>query len=280
MVRRGPIGHGLASLLLLSAIAVDSAAQEAGFVVRMQGAWTQGPTPGTPLTVGEVVQGGALIDPPPGGGSIEIALYHEPGPLRGTCGAGVGCARLEVPRPEGPPPPAERILRAVQSLFLERPRELEYAAARDTSSSVELQSTVLVNRDGGFVASPALSAAGSDGTRVTFRARGIDERGRLMALDPRLSITVERRDGAEHLTVKGVLEPGLYDVWDEKGEDERPPGVPATLGTWVLVASGEGASAVQEEFKKAEEAIRWDPEFARTRTVVLRAYLLVLRQRR
>jgi hypothetical protein len=109
--------------------------------------------------------------------------------------------------------------------------------------------------------------------------RSIGDDGRIGPTTSQPVLTVRRSRGSEEITVAGALPPGLYDVWDLDADDERPTGAPATLGTWILVATTDEAPILQRRFADASASIQWTGRASDTRVSVLRAYLVHLRTR-
>lgn len=263
-------------LVLVSGPAVY--AGPAGFVVRREGTWTVGPPPGRPLEVGETVEAGDRIHPPEKcseGDVIVLALYHRDAPVEVACGGPRG--RTPWPVEGGPATSlAARILEVVHKQFLEHKTNYQPTAARSEPQGValRLQSAVLVQRDEGLSAVPSLAVDGSEDGESTYALRRIDDGAKLRP-DDGLTISVRRSGAAERITTNRPLEPALYDVWDGVGIDQRPEGVPARLGTWILVVPPE-RSAVQGKFRDALRAIKSDPHTQADRTSILRAYLMSL----
>lgn len=272
----------VASLMLLAALTGRVAMAEesaAGFVVSMDGTWRLESPTGEALKVGATVPPGARIYATVDGGDaqIEIALFNSPTLLRLECGDVSGCPPLEVPRPRGKATLGTSVLRAVQRLFIEGgPRYEVVTAGRSIEASpAGLQSSVLTRRDDRWTSVPSLLAKSAAQGHREYPVRRIGDDGLLASNASVGTISVTRGTRGDTIEIGDELEPGLYDVWDRRGDDRRVAGQQARMGTWVLLAPPEHARDLQRSFADASEAIQWNAD---TRTAVLRAYLLHLWQ--
>gem|GEM_PF-1504213 len=246
-----------------------SDAEVVGYVYEMTGDWLQN---GSPLKQGEGVFAGAKIAISPDSlaqhpNDAEIIIHLANGRHEERSAKNPGSLSVPIQlEPLGTrEPPFDRVIKAVQSLFVKQPERYIPTMTRGQRSQ-PLQETVVALQNGAVELTPLFESI--PGARYVVRLRPLSA----SATSPSPSAsktTIDWNPGARSAALVPVAGPGLYRV-SIIHPDEGPVGE-----TWLLVCKPESFQAADNAFKSALELTRqWGPSAsAEEKHAVLRAYL-------